>query len=324
MEYIVRYCPKCNGELHIPGNLTECICMYCGENISFKQETVSKNTMSEEELKASYEKAISELGSLFHGHDRIMPQFTNGMYTKSFQEYLKVGEAVLLPVEQYAVASGMSEEIVEKVTDELLSLLVKEINATKIVLGGSTKGRIVEEYRLFLTVYTIPMIRYLKLSVSEALADAIIERWCREYPKFQFSKGSYEDLSSGFKQKLCFITTAVCRTMDKPDDCYELKAFRGFRDDYMSRTKQGKAMIEEYYTIAPAIVAYLKLCTDYRLRYQQLWTNYLLPCLKFIEEGRYTECERTYQQMVCALKEELSFSDNRCNSILEEGVKDGE
>jgi hypothetical protein len=281
--------------------------MYCGENISFKQEPVNLNTMSEEELTVSYEKAISELGLLFHEHDRIMPQFTNGMYAKSFQEYVKVGEKVLWPVEQYAVVFGKSGEVVERVSRELLSLLGQEINAARIVLGGPTKGRIIEEYRIFLTVYMVPMIRYLKLSVSEALADAIIALWCKEYPKFRFSKGSYEDLSTGFKQKLCFITTAVCQTMDKPDDCYELNAFRRFRDEYMSRTKQGKALIEEYYRIAPAIVAYLKLCTDYRQRYQQLWTNYLQPCLKSIEEGRYSECERTYTQMVCDLKEELSF-----------------
>lgn len=307
MEYIVRYCPNCKGELHIPDNLTECICMYCGENISFRQEPVDLSNMSEEELTVAYEKAISELGLLFHEHDRITPQFTNGMYAKSFQAYLKVGEKILQPIEQYAVAFGKSEEVVKRVTKELLSLLVQEINSTKIVLGGPTRGRIVEEYRLFLTVYMVPMIRYLKLSVSEALADAFIALWCKEYPKFRFGKGSYEELSTGFKQKLCFITTAVCQTMNKPDDCYELNAFRRFRDEYMSRTEQGKSLIEEYYTIAPAIVAYLNLCTDYRLRYQQLWTNYLLPCLQSIEEGRYTECERTYTQMVCTLKEELSF-----------------
>ncbi len=307
MEYIVRYCPNCKGELHIPDHLTECICMYCGENISFAKESGSFETMSKEELTALYEKAISELGLLFREHDRITPQFTNGMYAKSFQAYLKVGEKVLQPMEQYAVTLGKGDEVIDRVSRELISLLGQEINATRIVLGGPTKGRIVEEYRLFLTVYMIPMIRYLKLSVSEALADAIISLWCKEYPKFQFGKGSYEDLSTGFKQKLCFITTAVCQTLDKPDDCYELKAFRSFRDEYMSRTEQGKALIEEYYIIAPAIVAYLKLCTDYRLRYRQLWADYLLPCLKAIEESRYTDCERSYTQMVCALKEELPF-----------------
>ena len=320
MEYVVRCCPKCQGELHIPNNLSECICMYCGENISFKQEPESLNTMSEEELTVLYEKAISELGLLFHEHDRITPQFTNGMYAKSFQEYLKVGEKVLRPIEQYAAAFGKSEEVVERVSRELLSLLGQEINAKKIVLGGPTRGRIIEEYRLFLTVYMVPMIRYLKLSVSEALADAIIAQWCKEYPKFQFGKGSYEDLSSGFKQKLCFITTAVCQTMNKPDNCYELNAFRRFRDEYMSRTNQGKALIEEYYKIAPAIVAYLNLCTDYRLRYQLLWTNYLLPCLKSIEEGKYAECERSYTRMVSVLKEELPFSNGWSNSILREDI----
>ena len=304
MEYIVRYCPKCQGELHIPDSLSECICLYCGENVSFRVAD-SLDTRSENELTAEYDEAISGLGLLFQGHERIIPQFTNGTYTKSFQEYLKTGERVLRPIEQYAAFSGKDEEVVERVTRELLSLLGQEINNTKTTLGGPTKGRIIEEYRLFLTVYMIPMIRYLKLPFSEALADAIINGWCREHPKFQFSKGSYEDLSSGFKQKLCFITTAVCRAMDKADDCYELNAFRSFRDEYLSSTEHGKALIEEYYRIAPAIVAYLNLCSEYQLRYRQLWSDYLLPCLQAIEDGRYTDCERFYTHMVCVLKEEL-------------------
>ncbi len=307
MEYIERYCPKCKGELRVPDHLTECICMYCGENISFVQKSDHPETVSKEELTAEYERAISELGLLFHEYDRIMPQFTNGKYTQSFQDYLKVGEKVLRPIEQYASDYGKEEEVVERITRELLTILGQEIDATRIVLGGPTKGRIIEEYRLFLTVYMIPMIRYMKLSFSEALADAIIDSWCKEYPKFQFSKGSYEDLSTGFKQKLCFITTAVCQTMDKPDDCYELNAFRRFRDEYMSQTEHGKALVEEYYTIAPAIIAYLNLCTDYQLRYRQLWTNYLLPCLEALQERRYSECEHLYTQMVYALKEELIF-----------------
>lgn len=309
MEYIVRNCPKCKGELHIPENLSECICMYCGESISIKQETDCLETRSEEELTAEYEKAISELGLLFREHNRITPQFTNGMYAKSFQEYSKVGERILQPIDRYVSFSGKDREVVDRVTRELISLLEKDISETRIVLGGPTKGRIVEEYRLFLTVYMVPMIRYLKLSISEALADAIISGWCKEYPKFQFSKGSYEDLSSGFKKKLCFITTAVCKTMDKPDDCYELNAFRSFRDHYLSCTEQGKALIEEYYTIAPAIVAYLNLCTEHQLKYRQLWSDYLLPCLQAIEESRYADCERTYTQMVCDLKEELFFNN---------------
>ncbi len=308
MEYTVRHCPNCQGELHIPNDLTEVICMYCGEKISLEQEPVNKEIVPENELVAQYEAAVSKLTLLFKDHDQITPQFTNGMYAKSFQEYIKVGEQVLRPIDCYAsLSEEKSREVVSRVTGELLLQLVREINETKLVPLGPTKGRIVEEYRLFLTVYMVPMIRHLKLSISEVLADAIISAWCTEFPKFQFSKGSYEDLSSGFKQKLCFITTAVCQTMKKPDDCYELNTFRSFRDEYLSGTEQGRALIEEYYRIAPAIVAYLSLCTDYRLIYQLLWENYLLPCLKAIEERRYSDCEYTYTKMVCDLKEELNF-----------------
>jgi hypothetical protein len=230
------------------------------------------------------------------------------MYEKSFSEYLITGETILRSIEQYAsLSKEKSEAAVDRAARELLSLIGNEIKETKIVLTGPTKGRIVEEYRLFLTVYLVPMIRFLKLSISEPLSDAIITLWCNNYPKFQFNKGTYEDLKSGFKQKLCFITSAVCKTMNKPDDCYELTAFRRFRDDYMSSTHEGQKMIEEYYKIAPAIVAYLNLCTDHRCRYQQIWMEYLQPCLKAMEEKHYSECEKYYTKMVYDLKKELFF-----------------
>lgn len=308
MEYIVRHCPKCSKEFPVPNNLTSCICMYCGESISFSEEAVYTLAYPEEDILKDYDKAISELGLLIKDREKIMPQFTNGMYATSFSEYLKTGETILRPIERYAsVSQERSETAVDRAAQELLSLIGKEIKETKLVLTGPTKGRIVEEYRLFLTVYLVPMIRYLKLSVSEPLSDAIITLWRNSYPKFQFNKGTYEDLESGFKQKLCFITTAVCKTMNKPDDCYELTAFRSFRDNYMSGTREGQQLIEEYYKIAPAIVAYLNLCTDYQFRYQQLWMEYLQPCLKAIEEKRYSECEKYYKKMVYDLKEEIPY-----------------
>lgn len=53
---------------------------------------------------------------------------------------------------------------------------------------------------------------------------------------------------------LCFITTAVCDSFGKADDCYELTAFRNFRDKWLVNQADGKNLIAEYYNIAPKIV----------------------------------------------------------------------
>ena len=52
----------------------------------------------------------------------------------------------------------------------------------------------------------------------------------------------------------CFITTAVCLTMGKPDNCEELTLMRSFRDEWLRDQPDGEALIADYYKTAPGIV----------------------------------------------------------------------
>ena len=53
----------------------------------------------------------------------------------------------------------------------------------------------------------------------------------------------------------CFLTTAVTERRGEPDDGPTLTLLRGFRDGYMTRTVERRALVEEYYAIAPKLVA---------------------------------------------------------------------
>ena len=53
----------------------------------------------------------------------------------------------------------------------------------------------------------------------------------------------------------CFLTTAVVELRGEPDGGPTLTALRAFRDVYMARTAERRALVEEYYAIAPMIVA---------------------------------------------------------------------
>ena len=44
-------------------------------------------------------------------------------------------------------------------------------------------------------------------------------------------------------KKGCFITSAVCESFGKPDDCYELTMFRSFRDNYLAKEQDGEIRI---------------------------------------------------------------------------------
>ena len=96
----------------------------------------------------------------------------------------------------------------------------------------------------------------------------------------------------------CFITTAVCDSFNKADDCYELTAFRKFRDEWLINQADGRSLIDEYYRIAPAIVEKINKLTDAAQIYKNIWTNYLKPCLKLIESGENSACKAKYVEMV--------------------------
>lgn len=100
------------------------------------------------------------------------------------------------------------------------------------------------------------------------------------------------------KKSSCFITTAVCDNFGKADDCYELTMFRSFRDNWLANQPEGESLINEYYRIAPNIVNKINQLRNAKEIYQQIWNEYLQPCLLFIENGKYLECESKYVEMV--------------------------
>ena len=100
----------------------------------------------------------------------------------------------------------------------------------------------------------------------------------------------------------CFITTAVCSSFDKPDNCFELTTFRNFRDTWLAAQPDGKNLIAEYYSIAPAIVNKINRLADSAQIYKKIWQEYLVPCLNFIRDGDNLSCKNKYIEMVHTLK----------------------
>ena len=96
----------------------------------------------------------------------------------------------------------------------------------------------------------------------------------------------------------CFITTAVCESFDKPDDCYELTMFRDFRDNWLVKQEGGSNLVQKYYEIAPGIVRKINAQQNARAIYLAIWTEYLKPCLDYIEQKNYAACKQKYVQMV--------------------------
>ena len=97
----------------------------------------------------------------------------------------------------------------------------------------------------------------------------------------------------------CFLTAAVAEKRGEADDGPTLTALRAFRDGYMMRTAERRALVEEYYAIAPAIAAAIP--ADHA---DWTWIAARIDtAAAAIAEGSEDEAFRLYVAMVRRLKE---------------------
>lgn len=96
----------------------------------------------------------------------------------------------------------------------------------------------------------------------------------------------------------CYITTAICEEFGKPDDCYELTTFRGFRDNWLKQQPDGEMLITRYYDTAPKIVDLINKQPNRTAIYQFINENYLSKCLLYIENGENEKCKNLYIEMM--------------------------
>lgn len=107
----------------------------------------------------------------------------------------------------------------------------------------------------------------------------------------------------------CFITTAVCKAANLPDDTWQLMKLRTFRDEYLLSTAEGKALVKEYYRIAPAIVELIDALPTARSIYNYLNNNFIVLALSKISTGDFAGAQGVYTAMVEVARELTGFVD---------------
>ena len=92
------------------------------------------------------------------------------------------------------------------------------------------------------TEVLVQLIEYMQVSNKLDLLTAVqlalhevIGAWKEAFPKSALQATSFEEIEQGFRKKFCYITSAVCETFGKPDDCYELTLLRNYRDTSLCR-----------------------------------------------------------------------------------------
>ena len=121
-------------------------------------------------------------------------------------------------------------------------------------------------------------------------------------------KNNYEkrrkDIKKDHYSGGCFITTAVCQTLQKSDDCEELMKFRHFRDVFMQTTPEMQSEVQEYYKIAPKICSAIDNSeneSSFNI-YISIWENSLKLAFEALKSGKNREAYNIYKDMVIGLK----------------------
>ncbi len=294
-------CTTCGREISVPIELETFSCVYCGAKLSLRDYySVSGQTADPADL----DYARAHLFDCIRDYPRYWRNFSRQHYDETYNTYLAGISETYLVLDRYLCAAP---ERRDAVLDEMVRLFLREWEDYHNNSGKRRSKHAVEkrmfENKLTLAFYTVPAIRGLDLSISEDYTHRLQEAFVQAYPKNIFEVATYEDISGGFrKRKLCFITTAVCELDGKPDDCAELTAFRAFRDGWLSETEAGRALVDEYYEIAPSIVQIMTRCDDANAVGRKLRETYLDLCYSDLQAGRYASCRDRYISMVNDLK----------------------
>jgi len=122
---------------------------------------------------------------------------------------------------------------------------------------------------------------------------------------------SYEIQDGDKVEGFCFITTAVCQSTGKPDDCFELQTLRKFRDIWLRNKSNGEDMISEYYKLAPQIVSKIDSLPNKENEYELIYSQYIKPCIGFILNRKQDECLKLYKKMIFELKTKFNVSHSK-------------
>lgn len=145
--------------------------------------------------------------------------------------------------------------------------------------------------------------KYVKRSFFDSVGDFVVE-------VVDTAKEKVKDVIDYAAEKVkkaidifspCYITTAVCQSCGKPDDCYELTQLRKFRDEWLLKQPDGQSLIDKYYNDAPKIVNVINEQLDSNSIYNDINNVYIKPCLTYIENNEQEKCKDLYIFMVNTL-----------------------
>ena len=289
MSLVTIHCPHCGRELNVPDDTEHIVCMFCAKPIDLRAALLPEQPAETEP--ADWDSLLPDV--LFA--DRLSGgRFRADTYPGEYDRYREQFRPALRAFQENARESS---DAAEQFAEQLFLRFQAALQAP----GGKRTDSF--PVRLTITALTVPCLMSLPGGVGERAADCFLAQWNGTFPKEHLGKATYEQVLGGFRHKFCYITTAVCRSLGKGDDCAELNAFRAFRDGWLSAAPDGRDKITEYYLFAPMIVRAIDASGRADAEYRRIWETGLSPLLRCLKEGRQRDCAAGYEAMVRSLEE---------------------
>lgn len=244
---------------------------------------------------------LESIKELFCDRESYLKSFKKDSYEEAFTRFGADYSQVL----QMLVVHIADETTCEQNTKEICDLIIKA--AGSFVEAASSKSKKEEtqmQLNMFMATYVLPTFMENHNDNCKQFAEELCNAWGKAFKNSNIKASDFQKIQTGFRSKLCYITTAVCESLDKPVDCYELNLLKSYRDSYLMDSSDGEALIHEYYDIAPTIIKRINKEVNSKTTYKTIWNEYLKPCISFIEDGKNEECKQLYTDMVFQLRDQ--------------------
>lgn len=251
---------------------------------------------------------VDGLTNMLYDMDNPLKNFKKNLYESIFTSYQQKFSQTIQMLDAQLQESEAVAERIEEICNGFLVQVDQSLSS--ISKKRDLKNKLMD-YNLMLVAYICPALLKMNTSYKKDFTNALIQKWNDHFPETNLNVASFEEINDGFKKRYCYITTAVCDSLGKSDDCYELTLLRDYRDNYLLKQTNGKELIQCYYDIAPTIVKHINLSENRHEIYLKIWKEYLFPCIQFIEANDNEKCKELYTKMIRDLEETYFI----CNSI---------
>ncbi|MBM6947703.1 CFI-box-CTERM domain-containing protein [Mordavella massiliensis] len=253
----------------------------------------------------SLETVKRELVDFFEEMLAYRPYFKRKVYADTFMKCYEEHRELLADIT--ALCSQAEDE--EDLIGELAAAIPDHAHGQIEALRGKSRreGRMID-YNMAMVTFVMPVLGYGGSKILSRMIDQMVEKWNQPPMTMQIQRSDFESLKNGFRSHLCYITTAVCKSRGRGDDCRELCMLRQYRDDVLASTPEGRRLVEEYYDVAPTIVSRINRQKDADEIYEEIYRTYLSRCIDLIGQDQPDACQEVYTDMVEELKRKYLFS----------------